>query len=162
MGFLITRDFVKHKFCLSAICLLIFCGCATKPYEKSVILDSIGGNTSTLVLNYETAVNEFSDANIDTHMKIYIEIEKPRIISIPVLKGIERIYPLAEIEGTAVFRVEIDEKGRITSSKKVLSAGFGLDEIAGDLLKQLKIEPAYLAGNPGKSAADIKFLFRAE
>ena len=58
--------------------------------------------------------------------------------------------------------MEINGKGEVLSSEKILSAGLGLDEIAADIFKKIKIEPSYLAGKTYNSTADIKISFRAD
>lgn len=149
-----------------AYCVILFfmmlTGCVSTSYEKNNIPDSIGGDPHTLILNYENRVRKYDRPNLDTHLKIYIEIEEPYIISIPDLKVMKKIYSIAAIEGTAVFRIEFSDKGTILSSKKVLSAGLGLDELAEDILEHIKVEPSYLAGKPENCTADIKIIFRAD
>ncbi len=153
---------MRYTFLFIITTLAAITGCVSASYEKNRIPDKIGGSPSSVILNYENSIKKFHQSNIDTHMKIYIEIEKPYILSIPPAKDPDKIYSIAEIEGTTVFRLEISEKGIITSSKKILSAGLGLDEIAGDILKEIKIEPSYLAGKPENSTADIKIVFTAD
>lgn len=153
---------MKHSVCLIAICFITLTGCTTTPYEKNNIRDRIGGDSNTLMLNYENRVKEYERLNIDSHLKIYIEIEKPYIINLLTLKDPGRIYTIAEIEGTTVFRIGINDKGTITNSEKILSAGLGLDELAADILQQIKIEPSYLAGKPDNSNADIKIIFKMD
>ncbi len=150
---------------ITARCIIIFfivlTGCTSSSFEKNNIPDSIGGDSNTLLLNYENRAKEYDQSNIDSHMRIYIEIEKPYIINPLQLKELKKIYSLSGIEGIAVFRMEIDNNGTIVSSKQVLSAGLGLDELAQDIIKQIKVDAAYLAGKPGISIADIKIIFQA-
>ncbi len=144
------------------ISITALAGCGSTSYEKNRIPDKIGGNASSLILNYENRVKKYTQSNIDSHFNIYIEIEKPYIISMPPLRDIDKIYSIASIEGITVFRISISNTGTIISSERILSSGLGLDEIAMDLLKEIKIEPSYLAGKPENSSADIKFIFRAD
>jgi len=153
---------VKYSVHFILIYLLALTGCASTPLEKNIIDDKIGGNPQTLILNYENRTVQYSKSNIESHLKIYIEIEKPYILSIPSLNAMDKIYSIADIEGTTVFRAVISSSGKILSSEKVLSAGLSLDFIAEDILKQIKLEPSYLAGIPGESTADIKISFRAD
>lgn len=136
-------------------------GCVTTSFENNNIPDRIGGNSGTLILNYENRVRKYDESITDSHMRIYIEIEKPYIISIPSLKEMNKIYSIP-IEGAVVYRIEISDRGSVLSSEKVLSGGLGLDEIADDIFKQIKIESAYLAGKSGSSTAYVKILFRAD
>ncbi len=144
------------------IIIMVFTGCASTLYESNNLPDKIGGDPNTMVLNYENRVKLYDDSNIDSHLKIYLEIEKPYIISVPEIKLPEKIYSIAGIEGTAVYRLNISEDGTIISSDQVMSAGMGLDEIAGDIIKQIKLNPAFLAGRPYNSTADVKIKFRAD
>jgi hypothetical protein len=153
---------VKHFLKFVIILFLPLTGCASNPFEKNRIQDSTGADPQSIVLNYENRVQKYKTSNIESHLKIYIEIEKPYIISAPSLKEINRIYSIAEIEGTTVFRIAISSTGKILSSEKILSAGFSLDDAALDILKEIKFEPSYLAGNPHESFADIKISFRAD
>lgn len=137
-------------------------GCVSTPFEKNNIPDKIGGNSDALILNYENRVRNYDDSITDSHMRIYIEIEKPYIIIVPPLKDMNKVYSIAPIEGAVVYLVKISDEGTILSSEKVLSGGLGLDEIAGDIFKLVKVKPAYLAGKSGSSAAYIKILFRAD
>ncbi len=151
-----------HFIITYIIYFLVLTGCTSVPLEKNNTPDSIGGNSRTLILNYENRAEQYSRSNIESHLKIYIEIEKPFILTIPPLNTMDKIYSTADIEGTTVFRVTISSSGKILSSEKVLSAGLSLDPIAEDILKQIKLEPSYLAGIPGESSADIKISFRAD
>lgn len=153
---------MRHPLDFFVISIMVLTGCVSEPFETNRIHDSIGGNPQTIVLNYENRVQNYKTSVIESHLKIYIEIEKPHIISIPSLKKIERIYSISEIEGTTVFRIEISPHGKILSSKKVLSAGLSLDEAAADILNEIKIEPSYLAGDPHISFADIQITFKAD
>jgi hypothetical protein len=153
---------VRHPVYFLIISFLALAGCASSSIEKNTIPDSIGGDSGTLILNYENRLQKYKRSNIDSHLKIYIEIEKPYIITNPSLKEMDRIYSIAALEGTSVFRAEINERGEIISLKKILSAGLALDEAAEDILKQIKLEPSYLAGDPRTSFADIKISFRAD
>ncbi len=153
---------MEHSLKFVIISFLALTGCASNPFEQSRINDSIGANPRSIVLNYENRVQKYKTSNIESHLKIYIEIEKPYIISTPSLKEMDRIYSISEIEGTTVFRIEISSQGEILSSKKILSAGLSLDDTAADILKEIKIEPSYLAGSSHVSFADIKISFRAD
>jgi len=152
-----------NKICSYKICyviiLLVMTGCSSVPYEKNNITDRIGGNPSTPVLNYENRAKQYDKVIPYSHFKIYIEIEEPFIISIPEFKSPDKIYSIAAIEGTAVYRVKLDSNGAVVSSEKKLSAGLGLDEIADDILRQIKIEPAWMAGKSFNSTADIRISF---
>lgn len=153
---------MRHPVYFLIISFLALAGCASSSIEKNNIPDSIGGDSGTLILNYENRLQKYKRSNIDSHLKIYIEIEKPYIITNPSLKEMDRIYSIAALEGTSVFRAEINGRGEIISVKKILSAGLALDEAAEDILKQIKLEPSYLAGDPRASFADIKISFRAD
>jgi hypothetical protein len=133
--------------------------CSSAPYEKNYLTDRIGGNPSTLVLNYENNAKQYDKVIPYSHFKIYIEIEEPFIISIPEFKIPDKIYSIAAVEGTAVYRVKLDSNGTVASAEKKLSAGLGLDETAEDILRQLKIEPAWMAGKSFNSTADIRIFF---
>lgn len=158
------RQTVKILICSLALtaCVSTSTGCVSTSYEKNNINDVVGGDSGTLILNYENRVREYDAPVIDSHMRIYLEIEKPYIITVPQLKDMDKIYSIAGIEGTVVFRTEIGDKGEVLSSRKILSGGLGLDELAADIIKNVKVERAYLAGKPGKSVADIKIQFRAD
>jgi len=153
---------VRHAVKILTACFLILNGCVSSSFEKNNIPDRFGGDSRTMVLNYENRVRGYDNSIIDSHMRIYLEVEEPWIITVPELSEMNRIYSIAPIGGAAVYRVEIGDKGTVLSSRKVLSAGLGLDEIADDIFKQIKLEQAYLAGKPGKSTVDIKILFRAD
>ncbi len=153
---------VRHTFNFIIILVLILTGCASASYEENNIPDRIGGDSKTMLLNYENRVKTYDSSNTESHMKIYLEIEKPYIISTPELKKPEKIYSIAAVEGTAIFRIDIGEKGTILGVKQIMSAGLGLDELAADILKQISVEPSYMAGKPCNSTADIKIKFRAD
>jgi len=157
----LERWSVSYIVKIITIALLALSGCVSDSFEKNNIPDKIGGDSGTLILNYENRVRNYDESIIDSHMRIYIEIEKPYIVSIPRLKDMDKIYSIP-IEGAVVYRVQISNKGSILSSEKVLSGGLGLDEIADDIFKQVKIGQAWLAGKPGNSAAHVKILFRAD
>jgi hypothetical protein len=55
--------------------------------------------------------------------------------------------------------VKINSKGNIVSSERKLSAGLGLDEIADEILTNIKIEQAWMAGKSFDSVADIRISF---
>ena len=150
------------KIIFKILILLTVTGCASTLYEGNNLPDKIGGNSYTMVLNYENRVKLYDDSNIDSHLKIYLETEKPYIISVPEFKQREKIYSIAGIEGTAVYRLEINEEGTITGSEQIMSAGLGLDDIAGDIIKQIKVNPAFLAGKAYSSTVDVKIKFRAD
>lgn len=139
--------------------MIVMAGCSSVPYEKNNITDRIGGNPSVMVLNYENNAKRYDKVIPYSHFKIYIEIEEPFIISIPEFESTDRIYSIAAIEGTAVYRLKLDSNGTVISSEKKLSAGLGLDDVADDLLRQIKIEPAWMAGKSFNSTADIRISF---
>jgi hypothetical protein len=142
------------------IILLVITGCSSVRYEKNNITDRIGGNPSTLIFNYENRAKQYDKAITHSHLKIYIEIEEPFIISIPEFKPADKIYSIAAIEGTAVYRLKISSNGgTVISTEKKLSAGLGLDEAADEILSQLKIEPAWMAGESFNSTADVRISF---
>ncbi len=142
--------------------MLILTACSSIPYEKNRITDSIGGTPDNIVLNYENRVQQYDESIVDSHMRIYIEIEGPWIVSVPLLKHPAGIYSVAPIEGTAVYLVRISEKGKILSYEKKLSAGLGLDSLAEEIIKDVKVEPAWLAGKTGESLAWIRISFRMD
>ena len=144
------------------LALLIFTGCASTFYEGNNLPDKIGGDSNTMILNYENRVKKYHDSNIDSHLLIYLEIEKPYIISIPEIKQPEKIYSFAGIEGTAVYRLKISEDGTVTGSEQIMSAGLGLDELAGDIIKHIKLNPAFLAGKSCNSTVNVSIKFRAD
>lgn len=153
---------MEHFLKFAIISFLALTGCASGSFEENRIQDSTGADPQSIVLNYENRVQKYKTSNIESHLKIYIEIEKPYIISTPSLKEMDRIYSIAEIEGTTVFRIAISSTGEILSSEKILSAGLSLDDAAADILKEIKIEPSYLAGTSHVSFADIKISFKAD
>ena len=153
---------MKHTVKYLMIFFTALTGCVTTSLEQNNIPDYIGGNPNTMILNYENRAVTLEEPIADSHMRIYLEIEKPYIISIPAPDAMDKIYSVAGIEGTTVYRLEIDEQGTILNSKKTLSAGLGMDEIADDILKQIKVEPAFLAGKPGNCSADLKIIFKAD
>jgi len=152
---------VRSFFYCVALILPALTGCLHMSYEKNNIPDRIGGDPHTLILNYENSARQSEEPVIESHMMIYIEIEKPYVISMPEIAAPDRIYSISSIEGTVVYRVQITESGQIISSEKKLSAGLGLDEIADSIFRQIRIEPSYLAGKPFNSSADIRISFRA-
>jgi len=141
------------------IILILMSGCSSSPYEKTNITDRIGGSPATPVLNYENRVKQYGKVIPYSHFKIYIEIEEPFIISIPEFNPPAKIYSIAAIEGTAVYRLKISSSGTVVSSEKKLSAGLGLDEAADDILKHIKIEQSRLAGKSFNSTVDIRISF---
>ncbi len=142
--------------------VLFLYGCVYSSFERNNIPDRIGGDSTTMLLNYENRVRNYDYSVLDSHIRIYIEIEEPYVISVPPLKDIDKIYSIAPIEGDVVYRVELSDKGKILSSKKVLSGGLGLDQIADEIFRQVKVEPSFLAGKAGGSAAYINIKFRAD
>ncbi len=150
---------ITEYICCYVIMLLVITGCSTVRYEKNNITDRISGNPSTLILNYENRAKQYDKVITYSHFKIYIEIEEPFIISIPEFKPADKIYSLAAIEGTAVYRVRLNSSGNVISTERKLSAGLGLDEVADEILSQIKIEPAWMAGKSFDSAADVRISF---
>lgn len=151
---------MRYIFYCVVLILPVLTGCLQTSYEKNSIPDRIGGSPHTLILNYENSARQCEQPVINSHMMIYIEIEKPYVISIPETAAPDVIYSISPIEGTVVYRVRITESGQIISSEKKLSAGLGLDEIAENIFRQIKIEPSYLAGKSFISSADIRISFR--
>jgi len=144
------------------IIILVLTGCATSLYESNNLPDKIGGDSHTMILNYENRVKVYNSPIIDSHLNIYLEIEKPYLITLPELKQPEKIYSLAGINGTAVYRLKVSEDGTILEAKQIMSAGLGLDELAGEIIKQVKVYPSYLAGKARSSMVDVKIKFRAD
>jgi len=76
-------------------------------------------------------------------------------------------YPAAskrlEEEGTVLLRFMIDEQGRVVDSQVVSSSGFArLDEAARTALSQCKFKPGTVDGEPEKSWASLKYVWRLE
>lgn len=149
---------LKYMLCY-AVMLFIATGCSSLPYERNNIKDNIGGSPATPVLNYENRARQYDKVIPYSHFKIYIEIEAPFIVKIPESEPVDKICSIAAIEGTAVYRVKINSKGNIVSSERKLSAGLGLDEIADEILTNIKIEQAWMAGKSFDSVADIRISF---
>ena len=146
------------KFHLTyAVVFLLFLNCAVNKQrveDKSYLLSD-----EKTILNYNKASRSYKMEIIKSHYRINIEIEEPFIIIKPVIV-VDHIYRISHIQGTTVFLAQIDKKGNINSSKIVKSGGLGLDKYAEDILKNIKINPAYHRGKVYKSSIYINIVIK--
>ena len=128
--------------------ILIFHNSCTvyRYFTQDQLIDRSFRTSNNTMLNYEDASRKYTIDSINDHYRLHVEIEKPYVIS-SVNYDVQRIYRISDIEGTAIFRAKLNKKGRIISYVLVKSAGLGLDKIANDVIKSIKISPASIAGN---------------
>ena len=66
----------------------------------------------------------------------------------------------AQLQGTVVLRIEVDERGLARDLRVVRPLGLGLDERAMDAVKQWRFRPAFRNGKPTAATAIVEVNFR--
>lgn len=111
--------------------------------------------TEKSVLNYEdSAENQWAENLLD-HFLIHIEIEKPYVLKHAAV-AVDDIYRLCGIEGTAVYSALVDPTGAVKELELIKSAGLGIDDITGRIVKNIRLEPSYLAGKSYATRVHIR------
>lgn len=110
------------------------------------------------LLNYEDAAAQFTIDNIRSHFLVHIEIEKPYIMK-SAQYNVDKIYRISGIEGTAIYRVSLSSTGKVLSYKLIKKAGLGLDTIAGEIIKTMKLYPGYKSAASGKTTVFVRIIF---
>ncbi len=141
------RQSIKNnmKIIFLVILLIFQLSCMLFQPQKKII-DSRHRTSEKTMLNYEDATRKYTIESIDDHFNIHIEIENPQYkIKLEKFK-LTNIYKIANIEGMAIYSINLNKKGEIQALQKIKRAGLGLDEITDRIIEKIKIFPVSKMG----------------
>lgn len=146
------------KYLIIILILLFSCSSREPVSLRKPASPSQQINTNS-ILNYEDSAVHMHNFNLNTHFEIRIKIEtinKPFIVKKIKLTHIKRIYRLNRVEGFTIFHAHVNTKGQITSHSIVKTAGLGLDKLAEQALKNIKLSPVFSAGKKYNSKVYVR------